>query len=125
MTTTHPQNEVSIEFLEAFGDAWNRHDIDTIMTSFTDDCVYISGWGTRFEGRDRVREGVSQFFVRFPDGHFSDASHFICVDRGVSEWTFTATGPEGKTLDMLGCDIFTFKNGKIAVKDAFRKDRLS
>ena len=27
--------------LEAYGDAWNRHDIDAIMRYMTDDCVFI------------------------------------------------------------------------------------
>ena len=90
--------------------------------SFAEDCRFITGWGAKFEGREQVREGVSQFFQRFPDGRFSDATHFVCGDRGVSEWTFTATGPDGKRLRMIGCDIFAFKDGKIAVKNAFRKE---
>ncbi len=38
-------SEVTVEDLEAFADAWDRHEIDTIMTFFTDDCVFIAGWG--------------------------------------------------------------------------------
>ena len=119
---TEVPSEVTTEYLEAFADAWNRHDVDAAMTFFTNDCVFIAGWGTRFEGYDSVREGVSEFFERFPDGQFSDANHFISGDRGVSEWIFTATGPGGEKLQMLGCDIFAFKNGKIRVKNAFRKE---
>ena len=116
--------EVTVDDLEAFADAWDRHDVDTIMTFFTDDCVFIAGWGKRFVGKDRVREGVSEFFSRFPDGHFSDGTHFLSGDRGVSEWTFTATGADGRKLEMTGCDLFVFKDGKIAVKNAFRKEKL-
>lgn len=123
MTATERQEQVTVDFLEAFGDAWNRHDIDGIMTYFTDDCVFITGWGARYEGLEQVRQGVSEFFERFPDGRFSDAGHFVRGDRGFSEWSFTATGADGRKLDMIGCDLFTFANGKIAVKNAFRKDR--
>ncbi len=119
---TEASSEVKTEYLEAFADAWNWHDVDVMMTFFADDCVFIAGWGTRFEGYDSVREGVSKFFVRFPDGQFSDANHFISGDRGVSERIFTATGQNGEKLQMLGCDIFVFKNGKIQVKNAFRKE---
>ena len=31
---------VTIKDLEAFGDGWNRHDVDFIMTFMADDCVY-------------------------------------------------------------------------------------
>lgn len=123
MTVNQTRDEVSVEFLEAFGDAWNRHDVDDIMTYFADDCVFITGWGARFEGPARVREGVTEFFRRFPDGTFSDARHFVRGDRGLSEWFFSATGPEGEALQMAGCDVFTFRDGKVAVKDAFRKNR--
>ena len=116
---------VTVEDLEAFAEAWDRHDVDTIMAFFTDSCVFIAGWGERFVGKERVREGVSEFFSKFPDGHFSDGNHFVSGNRGVSAWVFTATGPGGIKLEMTGCDLFAFENGKIAVKNAFRKDRIA
>jgi ketosteroid isomerase-like protein len=125
MSKADPRGEVTIAFLEAFGDAWNRHDLDAIMEGFDADCTFITGWGARLEGRERVRRGVEEFFARFPDARWSDASHFVCGDRGVSEWGFTARAADGRRLEMVGCDIFTFRNGRIAVKDAFRKDRLA
>jgi len=112
------------EQLEVFADAWNRHDVDAIMSFFSEDCVFIAGWGAKYEGMFQVREGVSEFFAKFPDGRFSDASHFISGDRGVSEWTFEATGSDGNSIRMLGCDIFEFRGEKIRVKNAFRKERL-
>jgi len=56
MVETDTQDQVTVEWLDAFGDAWNRHDVDAIMSFFDDDCVFITGWGSRFEGRDRVRD---------------------------------------------------------------------
>ena len=123
MAKTHERDEVTVEFLEAFGNAWNRHDVDEIMSFFDEDCVFITGWGARFEGPARVREAVAEFFRRFPDAKFSEATHIVRGKRGLSEWLFSATGAHGKKLDMIGCDTFRFKNGKIAVKNAFRKDR--
>jgi len=116
--------DMTIDELELFADAWNRHDVDTIMAFFTDDGVFIAGWGERFVGKNRVREGVTEFFKRFPDGKFSDSNHFISGDRGVSEWIFTATGSDGGKLKMLGCDIFLFRDGKIQEKNAFRKEHI-
>lgn len=83
-----------------------------------------AGWGGRFEGKKRVRDGVAGFFKRFPDGRFSDGNHFVSGNRGVSEWTFTAADPDGDQLEMTGCDLFVFKDNRIAVKNAFRKEKL-
>ena len=32
--------EVTTELLQAFADAWNRHDADALMSLMTDDCVF-------------------------------------------------------------------------------------
>ena len=45
-------------------------------------------------------------------------------ERGVTQWTFVATMPDGSRADVDGCDLFTFRNGKIAVKNSFRKNRV-
>ena len=126
MTERH--DEVSTEFLQAFGDAWNRHDVDALMTFMTEDCIYETSsgnavCGTRFEGKEAVREGFSSVWADFPDAHWGGARHFVCGNRGVSEWTFTGTRQDGGRVEVNGCDVFTFREGKIAVKNAYRKNR--
>lgn len=120
---------VSVRDLEAFGDGWNRHDVDFLMTFMTDDCVFetIAGkdpHGTRYAGREAVREAFARVFKLYPDAHFGNARHFVSGDRGLSEWRFTGTNAEGKKLDVNGCDVFTFRDGKIAVKNSFFKQRV-
>ena len=34
--------EMTTETLQAFADAWNRHDVDALMSFMTDDCVFES-----------------------------------------------------------------------------------
>ena len=41
----------------------------------------------------------------------------------MTQWTFVATMTDGSRADVDGCDLFTFRNGKIAVKNSFRKNR--
>src|SRR5213594_1344891 len=118
---------VTVKDLEAFGEAWNRHDVDAIMTFMADDCVFETTagkevCGTRYEGRERVREAFARVFKMFPDAHFGNACHFVAGDRGLSEWVFTGTTTEGKKLEVNGCDVFTFANGKIAKKDSSFKN---
>ena len=125
---TKQSNEVTVEFLQAFADAWNRHDVEDLMSFMTDDCVFEPSAGddscdTRFEGFEAVRAGYSKSWADFPDAQWNDARHFVSGDRGVSEWIFTGTKVDGKRAEVAGCDIFTFRDGKILVKNSYRKNR--
>jgi uncharacterized protein (DUF1330 family)/ketosteroid isomerase-like protein len=116
-------------FLDAFAAAWNRHDTDAILAMMTDDCVFEASRGpeakgTVYVGRDEVRRGIQEVFAAFPDAAWTEPRHFIAGDRGVSEWTFTATAPDGTRIAVEGCDVFTFRNGLIAVKNSYRKQRI-
>jgi steroid delta-isomerase-like uncharacterized protein len=120
--------EVTVDTLQAFADAWNRHDIDSLMLFMTHDCVFESSagsdvCGTRYSGQKAVRAGYIEVWTTFPDAHWGNARHFVQGDRGVSEWTFTGTRTDGTHVEVHGCDLFTFRNGKIALKNSYRKNR--
>jgi steroid delta-isomerase-like uncharacterized protein len=115
--------------LEAFFDhGWNAHDVDTLMTFMADDCVFESAsgpdvCGTRHVGRERVRAAFARIFSIFPDVRFDDLRHVVAGDRGVSEWIFRGTSADGKEVEVNGCDLFTFRDGKIALKSSYLKNR--
>ena len=49
-----------LALLDRFADAWNRHDLDALMSMMTDDCVFEASAGPdvdgqRSEGRAEVR----------------------------------------------------------------------
>ena len=124
-----PMTKITTEFLQRFADAWNRHDIDALMSFMTDDCVFQASagphdCGTHYAGRESVRLAFVEVWTTFPDAHWASASHLILGDRGLSEWTFTGTRKDGTRVEVRGCDLFTFRDGKIAVKDSYRKNRL-
>jgi hypothetical protein len=120
---------MTIELLEQFTRAWNDHDVDRIMEFFDDECSYLASFGpakdgTTYRGRDAVRAGVIAYLANFPDGEYSELDSFVVGDRGASQWTFRGTSQEtGERVEVRGCDLFQFANGKIKVKDAFRKER--
>jgi len=119
---------VTIDTLVAFAAAWNRHDIDALMGFMTDDCVFhaVAGpdlFGRSFAGRAAVREGFQLAWQTFPDAAWLDGRHFVCGDHGVSESSFSGTKPDGTRIEARMVDVFTFRDGKITVKNAFRKDR--
>jgi taurine dehydrogenase small subunit len=116
------------KMLVAFADAWNKHDVDALMSFMTPDGVFESSAGNtvngeRYEGQQAVRAAYASIFATYPDARWNNARHFVAGDRGVSEWTFTGTMKDGKRIEVTGCDLFTFKNGKIALKNSYRKNR--
>lgn len=120
--------QVTTDMLQAFADAWNRHDVDALMSFMTEDCVFEASagpdvCGTSYAGRQAVRAGFSEVWATFPDAHWGNARHFVCGNRGVSEWIFTGTRADGTRVEVNGCDVFSFRDGKIAVKNSYRKNR--
>ncbi len=120
--------KVTVNMLQAFAEAWNRHDAEALMSFMCDDCVFDASAGaevsgTRYVGREAVKAGYTEVFELFPDAHWANARHFVQGDRGVTEWTFTATRTDGSRIEVNGCDLFTFRGGKIAVKNSYRKNR--
>ncbi len=120
--------EVTTDVLQDFADAWNRHDVDALMSFMTDDCVFESSagadiFGARYVGREAVRAAFAEVWAVFPDAHWRNARHFVHGDRGVSEWTFTGTRADGARVEVNGCDLFTLRDGKILLKNSYRKNR--
>lgn len=121
---------VDVDMLEAFAQAWSRHDIEALMSFMSDDCVFHSSSGpdasgTRFVGRQAVRDGFMKAWADIPDAQWTRARHVVTGPRGLSEWTFTGTrASDGARIEVDGCDLFTFKGDKIRVKDSWRKTRV-
>lgn len=125
-------NEVTSEFLARFTQAWNDQDIEALMSHVCDDdaCTFMASVGNDVEGskwvgRDAVREGFASLWIGYPDAHFEPVGEdFIVGDRGCSEWIFTGTkAADGTKIVARGCDVYTFRDGKILVKNSMRKQR--
>ena len=125
---THKTNnmQVTVDTLKKIADAFNRHDLDAIMEFFSDDCSFDfprgpEPWGQRFIGKAQVREGLASRFKGIPDVHYGDDRHWVAGDKGVSEWTLTGTTTAGVKLNVRGCDLWEFKDGKVTRKDSYWK----
>ena len=109
---------VDLGFLESFCDAFNRHDLDALMAHMADDCVFYASAGpmedgTEYRGAQEVRRGFAEVFASFPDGQWEEGRHLVTGERGLSEWTFRGTRSDGVRVEVRGCDVFTFRDGKI------------
>ncbi len=117
---------VTVETLKQILNAFNRHDLDAIMEFFSDDCSFDfprgpEPWGQRFVGKEQVREALAGRFKGIPDVHYGDDRHWVAADMGVSEWTLTGTTTSGVSLNIRGCDLWEFRNGKVARKNSYWK----
>ncbi len=115
--------------LEAFFEAWNRHDVDALMACMTEDCVFETAagpeaCGARHVGAAAVRQAFASAWQTVPDAQWRILHHLPCGDTVVSQWVFSGTQRDGTPVQANGCDILTFRGGKIAVKNAFRKQRV-
>ena len=120
---------ITEDFLQSFADAFNAYDVTAIMSHMTDDCIFEASAGPdadgeKFSGQENVRKAFENVFAMFLDAHWGNAKHFISGNRGFSEWIFTGTKTDGTKVEVTGCDLFTFRDGKIAIKNSYRKNRL-
>lgn len=123
-------NKVTEDLLQSFADAFNAHNIDAIMSHMTADCVFEASAGPdvngeKFTGQEQVRKAFEDVFETFPDARWGNPKHFVLGDRGFSEWVFTGSKKDGTRVEVTGCDLFTFRDGKIAIKNSYRKNRIA
>jgi uncharacterized protein len=107
------------DVIDAYNEAWNKHDLDGIVSLHAPDMVF-ENWnaGERAEG-DAVRAHIREIFENWPDLRFTGRSLYVGDDFVVQEWTAYATHPNGTELSWEGVDIFPFRNGKILRKDVY------
>ena len=120
---------VTPALLDVIQDAFNRHDVDAILSYFADDGEWLMARGPdpwearRLRGKQAIGEVLSARYAVIPDMRWVDMLHFIDAGgtRACSEWTVKGTPKEGPPLDVLGCDLWTFRGGLITKKDTYWK----
>jgi ketosteroid isomerase-like protein len=123
-------HDQAIAMLAEITAAFDRHDLDGILARFTDDAVFEGPrgpdpWGQRFTGKDAVREAFAARFSGIPDVRYTDDEHFVDGDRGASKWTLSGTSTTGEPIEVRGCDLWTFRDGRVVKKDSFWKIRTT
>jgi ketosteroid isomerase-like protein len=120
------QHSVTVESLKQLVAAFNAHDLDAVTDFFADDCEVLmprgpGPWGHRYVGKAEVRRGLATRFEGIPDVHYGDDEHWVSGNHGVSRWTLTGTTKDGKKIEVRGCDLLEFRDGKIIRKDSYWK----
>ena len=120
--------QFEIATLDAFCDALNRHDLGAAMSYFAEDGEFLAPggpeiYGARIKGHEALRAAFEHIFEASPDIKWIGQNHAISDDQALSAWRRTATLTDGTTQDWMGCDIYTFRDGKIVCKDSYFKNR--
>ncbi len=110
----------TISVVERFNDAFNRHDVDAVMTLMTDDVVFENTSpppeGERYEGQPGVRAFWETFFAESPRADFVAEDTFAAGDRCTVRWRYS--WGDGR---IRGVDVFRVQDGKVAEKLSYVK----
>src|SRR6266478_2195005 len=95
----------SVETLKSILNAFNAHDLDRVMSFFSEDCVLEmprgpEPWGSRSIGTAAVREALRSRFTGIPDVHYDEDTHFVSGDIAVSQWTLSGTRTDGERIEL-------------------------
>jgi steroid delta-isomerase-like uncharacterized protein len=114
-----------------YNDAWNAHDLDSIMSMHAPDMVFHNHTaGERAEGEE-AREHIGSIFRTWPDIEFSTRRLYVRDGLVVQEWTATATHtnvmrrgdlvaePTNRKISWDGMDVIPFENGLVKRKDVY------
>ena len=77
--------------------AWDSHDVDQILSYYTDDAFYedvpsvVNGWAEPMRGQRMIRKSLVETFEEMPDLGLQFVSAFRAGDRMVVEWIMTGT----------------------------------
>ncbi len=110
------------EFTEAF----NREDIDEVMSYFAEDAVYDEFNGVRNVGKEAIRKAFEpQFAGAFGRMRFHTEDMFLDVEAGKAmiRWILTL---EEKTRSgaYRGLDLLHFEDGRLVEKHTYCKARI-
>lgn len=118
--TSSPDDPITLETIERFNDAFNRHDVDGVMALMTEDVVFENTSpppdGERCVGQAAVRAFWERFFADSPHAVFEAEEMFVAGDRCVVRWRYS--WGDGH---IRGVDLFRVRDGKVAEKLSYVK----
>jgi uncharacterized protein (TIGR02246 family) len=115
-------HDAAREILDRFGEAWASGDAARVVALMTEDGVYEASVGPEpgrtFRGAAEIRAGVEAMLAHDAAARTEITDVFVAGDRAAWEWRYYDASDQ---LVARGCDLFLLRDGRIAVKNAFRK----
>src|SRR5260370_23462706 len=108
------QTAATIEVINQFNDAFNRHDVQEVMALMTEDCIFENTYpppdGERFDGQEAVRHFWEEFFRSSPAAVFHAEETIVHEDRCALRWKYEWTNPDGSRGHVRGVDVMRVRN---------------
>ena len=130
LNTTTQEAGITPTLLDEITDAYNRNDIDSVMSFFAEDAVFDHAAGpdingTRFSGLDTIRGIFQGLFDNVKSVHWEPIDTRVSGDKAYCEFHRIAKLKSGEIQNFLSVDVLTFRGGLIVHKDTFYKNRTS
>ena len=106
-----------------FTEAFNRDDLDGVLSFMAEDAIYDEFNGRRSRGKQAIREAfVPQFRGDFGRIRFQTEDLFVDPESGKAliRWLCVLEG-DGQSGAWRGLDILHFENGLLAEKHTYAK----
>ena len=127
MAAVDSTNRAAIEALVVdFTEAFNRENIDEVMSYFAEDAIYDEFHGIRHTGTKAIREAfIPQFRGDYGKMRFHTEDLFLDVAAGKAmiRWLLTLETDE-RAGGWQGLDLLYFNKGKLVEKHTYAKARV-
>lgn len=123
MTPTAAERD---QVFKTFGRAWFKRDVGLLYEAVTPDFVWMSVDGQGKVRRIGSREAVAGEFAGMGGGtierRFADVAYHHAPEASFMTFRLIETDKAtGQVSETVGVERYTFKDGRIATKDVYRK----
>ncbi len=114
-----------------YNDAWNAHDVETIVSMHAPDMVFANHTAGESARGEEVRAHIASIFATWPDISFETTRLYVRDGIVAQEWIARATHshtmrrgelvaePTGSRVEWDGADVIPFENGLVKRKDVY------
>jgi ketosteroid isomerase-like protein len=121
-TRMSPKEDTTATTVRALNDALNARDRQATVALFASDGVFRPGAaGASFEGPEAIAEALFGFLELHSSGQFEIVHEMFAGEEAYNEWKWVGVTNEGEPSTSHGCDYYLVRDGKVALKNTFRK----
>ena len=124
MAAQAPVAGTTLDVVNRFNDAINRHDGAAVAALLTEDTVFENTGpvpdGSRLEGKAAVAAFWEKWLAANPDATFEAEEVIVAGQHCTVRWIYRKMR-DGKPWHLRGIDVFTVRDGKVAAKLAYVK----
>src|SRR5215831_10156950 len=117
-----PKEETTATTVRALNYAVNARDREAAVALFASEGVFRPGAaGASFEGPEAIADSLFGFLELHESGRFEVLREMFAGDGAYNEWKWVGVTTEGEPSESHGCDYYLVRDGKVALKNTFRK----